>query len=278
MSEVHELYLCDLVELATVQPRATIHQPTVNQYAELYQERALMPPIRVVVVNESDDGEEKYDQFVVVDGFHRVAAARQAKLNTIMAEVTDGTMEQAKWEALSANRAHGRRPSLEDMDRMIELALESELGKNMTNELLGAHLGCSARTIIRAKHRLGQVRAYERSYDKAQDEDTQAAIKSLAKVFPDEIEQLRKGEITKSPEELQKFAALDRHHQRVLAPLFLSKNLSVDAAKDIADMRPSAEELPMAAFVDFAINSEEGSDTWHFRSEHVRVDITTVES
>ncbi len=274
MSEIHELFLADLVELATVQPRATIHQPTVNQYAEIYQEGALMPPIRVMAVDESDDGDG--EQMIVVDGFHRIAAARQAGLKTIHAIVTDGTMDIAKWEALSANSKHGRRPSIEDMDRMIELALENPASKDLSNEILGSHLGCSARTIIRAKHRLGQVRGYERAYDKAQNEATQEAIKSLAKQFPDEVALLRKGEITVSPEELQKFAALGRQHRQVLAPLVLGKSLSVEAAKDIADLRPTSEDIPMASFINFALNSEEGSDTWHFRNHTVRVDITTV--
>lgn len=276
MSETQELFLADLVELATVQPRATIHQPTVNQYAELYQERALMPPIRVVVVNESDDGEEKFDQFVVVDGFHRVAAARQAKLETITAVVTDGTMEQAKWEALSANATHGRRPSIEDMDRMIELALESELGKNMTNELLGAHLGCSARTIIRAKHRLGAVRAYTKSFEGFSDDATIAAVRTIEDQFPEEARAIREGTLKKDPKQLQEFAALPKHHRIALGPLFLDKNLSIEAARDVANLKPMAEEIPVGAYLKYAKEHPDDS-TWTFDGVKARMDIVWVQ-
>ncbi len=275
MSETHELYLCDLVELATVQPRATIHQPTVNQYAELYSEGAPMPPIRVVVVNESDDGEEKYDQFVVVGGFHRIAALRSIGRKTVEAIVTDGTMRDAIALACADNATHGRPLSIEDTERAVTILLESQ--PDMTNEEIAKVVGKSSRTVIRIKHRLNATRSYERSYDKAQNEATQEAIKSLAKQFPDEVALLRKGEITVSPEELQKFAALDRQHRQVLAPLVLGKSLSVEAARDIADLRPSSEDIPMASFINFALNSEEGSDTWHFRNTSIRVDITTIE-
>lgn len=98
------------------QVRVAANQETVTEYARLYTEGAELPPVDAVEV----DG-----KFVVVDGFHRVAAAVQAGRSFLeVAVVGRGTLEDAALAALGANRAHGLARSNADKRRAVMLALE----------------------------------------------------------------------------------------------------------------------------------------------------------
>ena len=83
-----------------IQVREIFYPGNIAEYARLYAEggNTALPPILVI---KSARG-----QHWVVDGFHRVHAARQAKLLDVPAEVKTGTYRDAVLLACSQNK-HG---------------------------------------------------------------------------------------------------------------------------------------------------------------------------
>ncbi len=107
------LPLAGLVTDAGTQVRSAIDDDLVAEYAEALGDGARFPPI-VVFRHDGAD--------LVSDGFHRVAACRQAGRTEIEADVHHGTREDALWFALGGNRAHGKRLTRADKRHAIELA------------------------------------------------------------------------------------------------------------------------------------------------------------
>lgn len=96
------------------QMRAKIDPATVSRYAE---DVASLPPITVF-----HDGTEYY----VADGFHRVAAHKEANCKSITCEVRPGTLRDAVLFACGANREHGLPRSNDDKRRAVEVLLRDE--------------------------------------------------------------------------------------------------------------------------------------------------------
>jgi hypothetical protein len=96
-----------------LQCRAGVVEEVVAEYAEAWHGTAF-PPIRVIRADE---------QLLVVDGWHRVHAARRAKATMIAAEVVDGTRRDALLEAVRANRQHGLQRTTVDKRRAVVVLL-----------------------------------------------------------------------------------------------------------------------------------------------------------
>ena len=80
------------------QPRAEMNQATIDAYPEAMRDGATFDP---VIVFRS--GDETW----LADGWHRVAAARQAGLVTIRADVRAGGERDAILFAVGSNSMHG---------------------------------------------------------------------------------------------------------------------------------------------------------------------------
>ena len=135
--------LDSLVEDAGTQVRATIDDGVVDDYAEALANGARFPPIIVV---RGDKGE------IVADGFHRAAAYRKAGRSEIEADVYHGTVEDAMWLALGANRAHGQRLSNTDKRRAIEMAYRA--WPDLSQRQIAAQVGCSQMYVSKVRAQL----------------------------------------------------------------------------------------------------------------------------
>ena len=100
---------------AGTQSRARIDEATAADYAERLLAGDRFPP---VVVFQNDG------TFILSDGFHRVRAAKLAKLETIAAEVYRGGVTDALKYSLASNHAHGLRRTNEDKRHAIFVALK----------------------------------------------------------------------------------------------------------------------------------------------------------
>lgn len=100
------------------QGRVGLNPQTVEEYAQAYRDGAEMPPIEVVLVDDIG--------FIVVDGFHRVEAAKQAGLIDIAFDMTYGETSCAFTACLEANVTHGERLTKADNMRRVGLLLEDE--------------------------------------------------------------------------------------------------------------------------------------------------------
>ena len=98
-----------------LQIRASIHSDTVNDYAEAYRDKSNLPPLDVF---------KKGDGYILADGFHRIAAAKQAGLKQVSALVHLGDHASVLTLALAANSRHGVRMSNEDKRRAVGMALK----------------------------------------------------------------------------------------------------------------------------------------------------------
>jgi hypothetical protein len=93
--------LSRIVEDPAIQPRFRMSRDAVNRYTHLYRNaRRELPPILCCTIG----GDER---LILIDGFHRVRAARRARLTQLSAIIIGTTLEEAKWLAVEANFKHG---------------------------------------------------------------------------------------------------------------------------------------------------------------------------
>ena len=145
MTTTLEFPLSDVHLDARTQVRAGVYATVVTTYGEQMTAGVVFPPITLF-----DDG----TRFRLVDGYHRVMAARQIGRATIPAEVHLGTREDALWFALGANRANGLRLTARDVKKAIRVAV-LQFPDRSTNQL-AEQIGCSQRYVAAVKD---QVRA-----------------------------------------------------------------------------------------------------------------------
>ena len=140
---MERLNLCDIITDG-MQMRAETRQEVVEEYAALYEEGAKFPPVRVM-----RDGQGRN---WLVDGFHRVAAARRLGKVRIRAEVESGSRTDAMWAACGANSSHGLPMSNEDKRKAVTFALE--LHPEMSDENIARHVGVTRMTVVRYRRKL----------------------------------------------------------------------------------------------------------------------------
>jgi hypothetical protein len=110
-----------------IQLRVGINAETVKDYMENFDS---LPPITVFHI--TDDSE----QFVLVDGFHRVAAAELLGLEEIEAEVKEGSYRDALIYACGANASHGLRRTREDKENTVLVILQDEELKMYSDNMI----------------------------------------------------------------------------------------------------------------------------------------------
>jgi hypothetical protein len=101
---------------AGIQTRARLNDPTVKEYAERFRSGQKFAPM--TAFQDGPNG-----PYVIVDGFHRLAAARRAGLKEVLVEIRQGNRDAAIKAALSANTDHGLRRTSADKRRCVALAL-----------------------------------------------------------------------------------------------------------------------------------------------------------
>lgn len=81
-----------------IQVRGKLNAGKVSEYAQRMREGDTFPAIIVYRLGS---------EHCVADGFHRLEAAKKAGITTILADVRDGTIQDAILACLQANAAHG---------------------------------------------------------------------------------------------------------------------------------------------------------------------------
>lgn len=103
------------------QSRSRLYDDTVSEYAEDMLLGDVFPPVIVFF-----DGA----QYWLADGFHRVAAAKQAQFTEILAKVNQGNQRDAILFSTGANAEHGLRRTNSDKRRaVIRLLRDPEWSK-----------------------------------------------------------------------------------------------------------------------------------------------------
>jgi len=112
------------------QSRDGIDQATVEAFADAMHNGDRFPPIEIM-----HDG----TAYWLVDGFHRVRAALFLGMDTIEANVTQGTQQDAAWASCGANKTHGLRRTNADKRRAVTRALT--LRPDWSDRKIAEHVG-----------------------------------------------------------------------------------------------------------------------------------------
>jgi hypothetical protein len=99
------------------QPRESLSEHKVRQYARDMKRGDPFPPILLAKVGKKGP--------FVLDGFHRVEAARLADLSAISARIASMTEDTAVWAAIQANTKHGINLTRQDKRRCFQLFCEA---------------------------------------------------------------------------------------------------------------------------------------------------------
>ena len=123
--QIQELRLDQIDIYGGTQARVATNDEAISSYADAMLEGAQFPPIAAYF-----DG----SKYWLADGFHRFLAAQRNELETISAEVYEGSRSDALRHALGANSTNGIYRSNADKRNSAEIALEE--WPNMSNAVI----------------------------------------------------------------------------------------------------------------------------------------------
>lgn len=147
---IRRISLNSIVFDEKAQCRVEMNQDVVDDYADLYKlDPCPLPPIKGIRIDDN--------QYVVYDGYHRIAGAKKANLVDIPCVVMDGLREDAEWLALGENKSHGLRRTQADKEKATRMALKAH--PELSDLELSRHVGVSDKTV--AKFRTIMVEAGE---------------------------------------------------------------------------------------------------------------------
>jgi protein gp37 len=129
-----------------IQAREEMNQDTLTQYSEDWIAGIEFPPVLIFF-----DGQTYW----LADGWHRVQSAEDAGLESVPAEIRQGTRDDALWEAVAANKQHdtgGQRRTNADKRRAVEMALRSR--PDLSDPQLAKHVGVHSDTVRNHRKRI----------------------------------------------------------------------------------------------------------------------------
>lgn len=116
------------------QPRAEMSESVIDEYAQAWTDGADFPPVDVFF-----DGTDYW----LADGFQRACAADKADMKAILANVHQGTQQDAQWFSYGANQKHGLRRTNADKERAVRAALGHAKAGKMSDNAIADHCGVS---------------------------------------------------------------------------------------------------------------------------------------
>jgi hypothetical protein len=126
------------------QPRVEINNALVKEYADEIKIKKNFPPLDVFYDGKS---------YWLVDGFHRRHAYAREGVSQVDCQITEGTLEEARWASLSKNHAHGLRRTNEDKREAVKTALKMK--PELSDHALAEHCGVDHKTVATIRSQLG---------------------------------------------------------------------------------------------------------------------------
>lgn len=124
------LDITSIADSNITQSRASLNRQVVSDYVELMDQGVVFPPILIARIQE--EGEFAVT-LLVLDGFHRLAAAKQYGAIQIAAIVTTMSVASAITFCVQANSTHGLRRTNEDKRHAVRLLLARPEWANKSN-------------------------------------------------------------------------------------------------------------------------------------------------
>jgi len=144
-----KINLAQIREDTALQPREHMKTDLVAEYAERMTEGDIFPP---VVVFRAHDGGVSY----LADGYHRVAAARQAGMTEIESDVRQGSKRDAILFSVGANANHGERRTNADKRRAVMTLLEDDEWSKWSDNDIARRCSVSPDTVNRTRRSLSE--------------------------------------------------------------------------------------------------------------------------
>jgi hypothetical protein len=124
------------------QSRAEIDMALVSEYASAMREGAIFPPLTVL-----HDGSTHW----LSEGFHRIAAYREAAFLTVPCVVKQGGLRDAILLSVGSNADHGKRRSNADKRRSVELLLKDTLWTSWSDREIAKQCAVSHEFVRQAR-------------------------------------------------------------------------------------------------------------------------------
>ena len=142
---------------AGTQARTKTDIKTCEAYIESMKHGANFPPLEVF-----SDGTS--DRYILADGFHRLQSHMSFRPNEpIQCCVHFGTLEDAQWFAITANKTHGLRRTNEDKRKAVKMALLHPKGIDASNNSIAEQVGVSLDLVNRIRHDLESTKRIVKS-------------------------------------------------------------------------------------------------------------------
>jgi hypothetical protein len=140
---IEEVY-CD----SAVQPRDQLNRSVVRDYFELMQAGETFPPLQIVAADNT---------FLLVDGYHRLEAAKLAKLKMIRCLVREGDRRYAILLSSKANVRHGLRRTIADKRRAVMKVLADVEWRRWSDRQIARHCRVSPPFVSQLRSKMGKV-------------------------------------------------------------------------------------------------------------------------
>lgn len=157
------------------QVRLALDQDVVAQYAEHMRDGSEFPPIVVF-----HDGSENW----LADGFHRYFATQMNAIDSIEAEIKQGTLDDARLYAYGANGKRGLNITSEDVRNIISKMLNHPVWSKWTNAEISRHVGVSKMTVGRVKQSMEpskEIKTTKKLYKDGQGRQSSIETKNLGR-------------------------------------------------------------------------------------------------
>jgi len=228
--------------LKSLQCRRGLNEDTVLNYTEKYREDESFqfPAILLMLL---PDG-----RYVIIDGVHRFEAAKLAERESLPVIVIEGDMDDAVWQSSAANKDHGLPRTMSDKRRAVVAALRHKNYQDGAYSMrdIAKHVGVSHTMVQDAAKKIGVIKQEPGQ----QPPDPQAipfppevlaAIEKISRSNAPAGEALLTGAILKPHDEILRFSEYPEEYQRLLAPVFFGRRMSLAAAIAIIEKTPTDE-------------------------------------
>ncbi len=138
VNQARSLRIADMRRDGGTQPRDGISEAHVQDLIVALEQGDTLPPVEVMFDGES---------YWLYDGYHRTEAASRLGRFTVMAEIRQGTREDAQWASYGVNRAHGLKRTNEDKKRAVMAALKHPNAASQSNVQIARHVGVDESTV-----------------------------------------------------------------------------------------------------------------------------------
>lgn len=123
-----------LIKIEGTQSRAALNNEVMNEYAEAMRCGAKFPPVKLFF-----DGSDYW----LADGFHRYFASKAAEIDTINADIENGSKDDAILYSIGSNFTHGLRRTNADKRHAVLMILSHPIWSDWSDRAISKEAGVS---------------------------------------------------------------------------------------------------------------------------------------